>query len=272
MKQDKFKEAYDCYTQAINIDDNNAIYYSNRAAASSRLGDNQAVLRDCQEAIEIDPNYSKAHSRMGLAYATLGNHQKARESYLRAVELDPNNESIKHNLRVSEDYIAESANSSTNANANTNAQPSANNQTLDMMSMLRSMMGNPDVMQAVMGSLQDPRMQSLLGLGSGANQGTTGTSSGSSSQQQQQQQQPGQEQAQTSSPIDLLGLASRLGSGAAVGNDLIGAGQQLLSTMEQSNPNLVNDMRRMLSQAFTPPNSNPNPQNPTDQSPPPGYS
>lgn len=158
MKQDKYKEAYDCYTQAINLDDNTAIYYSNRAAASSKLGDHQAALNDCQEAVEIDPTYSKAYGRMGLAYASMDDHKKAKEAYTKAVELDPTNESYRNNLKIAEEKLAE-----TNMNAAAGGQ---NN----MMNMLRSMMNNPEVMQMAMRSLQDPRLQSLFNNISGGAQ------------------------------------------------------------------------------------------------------
>lgn len=150
MKQDKFKEAYDCYTQAINLDDNTAIYYSNRAAASSKLGDHQAALHDCQEAVEIDPSYSKAYGRMGLAYASMEDHKKAKEAYSKAVELDPSNESYRNNLKIAEEKLSET---------DTNAAAGGQN---NMMNMLRSMMNNPEVMQMAMRSLQDPRLQSLF--------------------------------------------------------------------------------------------------------------
>lgn len=170
MKQDKYKEAFDSYSQAINIDNNNAIYYSNRAAASSKLGDHNAALRDCQEAVEIDSSYSKAYGRMGLAYASLNNHQKAKDAYVKAVELDPSNESYRNNLKIAEEQLA-GGNPTTNP-----ADPTANlgdafasalgglAQGNNMMSMIRTMMGNPEVMQMAMRSLQDPRMQSLFGM------------------------------------------------------------------------------------------------------------
>lgn len=162
MKLEKFKEAYDYYTQAIEIDNSNAIYYSNRAAASSKLGNHQAALRDCQESIEIDPNYSKAYGRMALAYASLENHQKARETYMKALELDPNNESYRNNLAIAEEKLAETQNATGGAGA-AGGQAGAN-----MVNVLRSMMNNPDVMSMAMRSLQDPRVQSMFGALGGA--------------------------------------------------------------------------------------------------------
>lgn len=174
MRQEKFKSAYDCYTQAIEIDNNNAIYYSNRAAASSKLNDHQAALRDCQEAIEIDPLYSKAHGRMGLAYASLQNHQKAKEAYQKAVELDPENESYRNNLLIAEQKLQEAAGgAAAGAAAGANPGGPAGPGGANMAGMLRSMMSNPEVMNMAMRSLQDPRMQSFFGglLGAGGGGG-----------------------------------------------------------------------------------------------------
>lgn len=161
MKQEEYKEAYDYYTQAIEIDNNNAIYYSNRAAASAKLGNHQAALSDCQESIEIDPNYSKAYGRMGLAYASLENHQKAKEAYVKAVELDPHNESYRNNLVIAEEKLAEAQ----SAGGAAGGPPGGPNM---VTNMLRSMMNDPNVMSMAMRSLQDPRLQSMFGLGGGA--------------------------------------------------------------------------------------------------------
>lgn len=102
MKQDKYKEAFVCFTKAIEIDNNNAIYYCNRAASSSKLGDNRAALEDSKKAVEIDPTYSKGYGRMGLAYARMRDHRNAKKALTKAVELDPNNESYKNNLKTAE--------------------------------------------------------------------------------------------------------------------------------------------------------------------------
>jgi tetratricopeptide (TPR) repeat protein len=173
MKMDKFTEAYDYYTKAIEIDNSNAIYYSNRAAASSKLGNHQAALKDCQQSIEIDPLYSKAYGRMGLAYASLENHQKAKEAYVRAVELDPTNESYRNNLAIAEEKLAETQNAAGAGSAG-GAGATGNQAGANMVNMLRSMMNNPDVMSMAMRSLQDPRVQSMFGLGGGAPGGGAG--------------------------------------------------------------------------------------------------
>lgn len=277
MKQDEFKKAYDCYTQAIEIDDNNAIYYSNRAAASSKLGDHQSTVRDCEEAIEIDSNYSKAYGRMGLAYASLGNHQKSKEAYVKAVELDPTNESYRNNLQVAEEKLAESQQS-----GGPQANPRGN-----VMNMLQSMMSNPEVMSMAMRSLQDPRMQNLFGFGGTsagsapppgcpgeATQQSETSESVQSSTANNINQQRSTNSSNTSSnqqqgvnPADLFNLTSRLAHNANI--DLVSTGAQLLTSMSQNNPDAIDSMRRMMNQVFMPPNNQNSNQ---DRNPPPGYS
>lgn len=53
-----------CFS-AIGLDSNNAVYFCNRAAAHSKLGNHQAAIEDCNRALELDPTYSKAYGRLG---------------------------------------------------------------------------------------------------------------------------------------------------------------------------------------------------------------
>lgn len=161
MKEDKYAEAFEHYTNAIKIDTNNAIYYSNRAAASSKLGNHQAALEDCQEAIKIDSTYSKAYGRMGLAYASLDDHKRAKEAYLKAVELDPHNEGYRNNLKIAEEKLSGGAAQDLGGLANELAGLAGGQE--NITNMLRSVMGNPELVQMAVRSLQDPRVQNLFG-------------------------------------------------------------------------------------------------------------
>jgi small glutamine-rich tetratricopeptide repeat-containing protein alpha len=59
MKEEKYNEALVAYGRAIALDASNPIYYCNRAAAFSRIGDFQKAVDDCNQAIRYDPNYGK---------------------------------------------------------------------------------------------------------------------------------------------------------------------------------------------------------------------
>ncbi|ROL01532.1 Small glutamine-rich tetratricopeptide repeat-containing protein alpha [Anabarilius grahami] len=65
MKVENFSAAVEFYSKAIQLNPQNAVYYCNRAAAYSKLGNYAGAVQDCERAIGIDPNYSKAYGRMG---------------------------------------------------------------------------------------------------------------------------------------------------------------------------------------------------------------
>jgi small glutamine-rich tetratricopeptide repeat-containing protein alpha len=65
MSTKDFAGAIDAYTRAIALDDENAVYYSNRAAAYSSAGEHEKAIEDAETAIEIDEGFGKAYHRLG---------------------------------------------------------------------------------------------------------------------------------------------------------------------------------------------------------------
>ncbi len=55
----KFEEAITAYTQAIQFDENNSVYWSNRAFCHLKMENYGAAEIDATKAIEIDPRYTK---------------------------------------------------------------------------------------------------------------------------------------------------------------------------------------------------------------------
>ncbi|KAL1783082.1 small glutamine-rich tetratricopeptide repeat-containing protein beta [Sigmodon hispidus] len=109
MKEENYTAAVDCYTQAIELDPNNAVYYCNRAAAQSKLSHYKDAIKDCERAIAIDSKYSKAYGRMGLALTAMNKFEEAVTSYQKALDLDPENDSYKSNLKIAEQKLREVA-------------------------------------------------------------------------------------------------------------------------------------------------------------------
>ncbi|VDM35081.1 unnamed protein product [Hydatigera taeniaeformis] len=145
MALEKFEEAIDCYSQAIALDPNNAIYYCNRAAAKSRLNKDDDCIKDCEKALEIDPSYSKAYGRMGLAYCNMVKYEKAIEVYKKAISLDPNNLNFKQSLALAEANLRQSSNAAPNSFGN-----------LDLGALL----SNPVMQNMAQRLMSDPQMQS----------------------------------------------------------------------------------------------------------------
>jgi len=53
------------YTEAIQLSPKNPVYYSNRAAAYSQIGQHDKAIEDANEAIKCDAKFGKAYSRLG---------------------------------------------------------------------------------------------------------------------------------------------------------------------------------------------------------------
>ncbi|XP_043344933.1 small glutamine-rich tetratricopeptide repeat-containing protein beta isoform X3 [Cervus elaphus] len=146
MKEENYAAAVDCYTQAIELDPNNAVYYCNRAAAQSKLGHYTDAIKDCEKAIAIDSKYSKAYGRMGLALTAMNKFQEAVTSYQKALDLDPENDSYKSNLKIAEQKLREGS------------SPTGTGLSFDMASLIN----NPAFISMAASLMQNPQVQQLM--------------------------------------------------------------------------------------------------------------
>ncbi|PPR98681.1 hypothetical protein GOBAR_AA21987 [Gossypium barbadense] len=56
--------AIDLYTQAIELNSQNVVYWTNRSLAHTKLEEYGSAIQDATKAIEVDPKYSKGYYRM----------------------------------------------------------------------------------------------------------------------------------------------------------------------------------------------------------------
>lgn len=150
MKAEKFKEALDCYTRAIELNPNSHVYYCNRAAAHSRLNNHQATIDDCKAALQIEPSYSKAYGRLGLAYSSLNMFNEAKVNYEKALELEPDNPLYINNLELNE----ERARSATSGAVNGMPREDQFN--------FNALLGSPSIMSMASQMLSDPTMLNVM--------------------------------------------------------------------------------------------------------------
>merc|ERR1711970_703418 len=106
VKEQKYKEAIEKYTEAIKCQES-AIFYCNRAAAYTSLTNYEEALQDCKKAISFDPDYSKAYSRMSLIYSKINLYNESENCYEKALGLEPENESYKKNLEIVKEKLKE---------------------------------------------------------------------------------------------------------------------------------------------------------------------
>lgn len=105
MKNSEFTEAVKEYTNAIQLNPNNAVYFCNRAAAYSKLEQHTSAIGDCKQAIALDPSYGKAYGRLGIAYSNLNKYEDARSAYENALKYDPGNTMYETNLKLAEERL-----------------------------------------------------------------------------------------------------------------------------------------------------------------------
>lgn len=90
FKGKQWNKAVSYYTEAIKLNDN-ATYYSNRAAAYLELGCFQQAEEDCTKAISLDKKNVKAYMRRGTARESLLFYKEALQDIRHALVLEPQN-------------------------------------------------------------------------------------------------------------------------------------------------------------------------------------
>ncbi|KAK0667321.1 putative heat shock protein [Cercophora samala] len=93
-----FDEAIDKFTQAIAIDPQNHILYSNRSAAYASKKDWDHALEDAQKTTELKPDWPKGWGRKGTALYGKGDLLGAHDAYEEGLKIDPNNAGMKNDL------------------------------------------------------------------------------------------------------------------------------------------------------------------------------
>lgn len=142
MKAERYREALEQYSRAVQIDPRNSVYFCNRAAAHFKLGEQEAAVADCTAALALQPDYGKAHGRLGLALTALDRHREARAAFARAAQLEPENESYRQNLRLADERLT----------ARGERPP------MDLGGLLQ----NPALLNMATEMLSDPNMQNLI--------------------------------------------------------------------------------------------------------------
>ncbi|XP_075038872.1 small glutamine-rich tetratricopeptide repeat-containing protein beta isoform X1 [Mixophyes fleayi] len=221
MKEQNYDAAVDCYSQAVELDPNNAVYYCNRAAAHSQLGHHSDAITDCEKAISIDAKYSKAYGRMGRALAALNKYKEAIGNYQKALDLDPENESYKSYLKMAEQKARQVP------------SPTSAGWGFDMASL----MNNPAYVSMAASLMQDPQVQQLTHMIPGYVNICWNNYCASRCRQ-------------SPSTTIMSGMMSNAGGGPAAGvggltdlSSLIQAGQQFAQQIQQQNPELIQQLR-----------------------------
>lgn len=82
------------FTQAIDIDPDNHIIYSNRSAAYMKADSKSKALYDAEKCVQLAPQWAKGYNRLGTAQQSLKRFDAAIDSFKKGIELEPNNKAL----------------------------------------------------------------------------------------------------------------------------------------------------------------------------------
>ncbi|XP_076906169.1 serine/threonine-protein phosphatase 5-like isoform X1 [Bidens hawaiensis] len=105
FKGNKFSQAIDLYTKAIELNGGCAVYLANRAFAHAKLEEYGSVIQDASKAIEIDPKYSKGYYRRGAAYLSMGKFKEALKDFQQVKRISPNDPDASKKLKECEKAV-----------------------------------------------------------------------------------------------------------------------------------------------------------------------
>lgn len=95
FKARNYPVALELYTKAIEVEPNNHIFYSNRAACYMKMDKFQEALEDSEKCIQINHTFAKGYQRKGSALGKLEKFWESFVSYSKGSLYDPSNQNIK---------------------------------------------------------------------------------------------------------------------------------------------------------------------------------
>ena len=95
-------EAIDFYTQAIGLDPDDHIFYSNRSAAYLKADSISKALRDAEKCLQLKPDFVKGYNRLGAAQQGLKRFDDAIATFKKGIELAASDDALWGALRKCE--------------------------------------------------------------------------------------------------------------------------------------------------------------------------
>jgi len=96
VKKKDYANAIEMYTSAIEMFDQDAVYFSNRSQCYLSLEKYAECIEDSERAIELDPNHYKSFYRRTVAFEKLGNDMQAMISCRALLDLTPEDQGSKN--------------------------------------------------------------------------------------------------------------------------------------------------------------------------------
>lgn len=93
------------YTQAVEIDPDNHVLYSNRSAAYMKTDSKSKALKDAERCVELAPEWAKGYNRLGVAQQSLKRFDAAMDSFKKGLQLEPSNTTLWSALSACQEAV-----------------------------------------------------------------------------------------------------------------------------------------------------------------------
>lgn len=107
VKNKEFESAIKMYSRAIELVNDDPVFYSNRSQCFLKLEKLQECIDDAKMATELDPNHAKSYYRLMIAYEQMEENFKAIQACRKLLELTPDDELCKKSYDRIHDKIME---------------------------------------------------------------------------------------------------------------------------------------------------------------------
>lgn len=105
----EYDKAIELYAEAIALDPDNHIYYSNRSACYGSKGDWAKAAADAKLCTEKDPTFLKGYYRLTLAQIELKEYDEAIDTIKAGLKIQPDNPELQKQLRIAKAKKASAA-------------------------------------------------------------------------------------------------------------------------------------------------------------------
>lgn len=106
-RTEKYEEAIQAFTKALELNPQDSVTYYNRGLAYSMVDEGEKAIEDYTKALELNPQYSSAYNNRGVVYNELGENEKAIEDYTKALEINPKYSDAYYNRGFSYSALGE---------------------------------------------------------------------------------------------------------------------------------------------------------------------
>ncbi len=98
FKKQDFVTAAKHFSDAIEADPTDHVFYSNRSGCYASMGDYEKALNDGSKCVDLKPDWAKGYSRKGLAEFHLGKLGEAEKTYEAGLKLAPQDGPLKEGM------------------------------------------------------------------------------------------------------------------------------------------------------------------------------